>query len=142
MKNTITLSKLIDELEMQSDEINCYFNKKENALVSVLSVEYCDVEENTKCLEDIENNFQNYISLPKSNEINEYEIMENFVDEQQKDIQDILNRILNGKRPFGRFKDKIFELDIREEWFEFKKVQLEKIALDWCEVNNIEIVGR
>jgi hypothetical protein len=48
---------------MQSDEINCYFNKKENTLVSVLSVEYCDVEENTKCLEDIENNFS---SLPRS----------------------------------------------------------------------------
>jgi hypothetical protein len=138
----ITILELVDALEMQSNEITYYFNKKENDLVFVMDDAYCDDEMNSKLFQDIENNFENYIALPTSYEINEYQIMEAFVDEQKKDIQNILNKILNGKRPFGRFKDKIFELDIREEWFEFKKVQLEKIALDWCEVNNIEIVGR
>jgi hypothetical protein len=138
----ITILELVDALEMQSNEITYYFNKKENDLVFVMDDVYCDDEMNSKLFQDIENNFENYIALPTSYEINEYQIMEAFVDEQKKDIQNILNKILNGKRPFGRFKDKIFELDIREEWFEFKKVQLEKIALDWCEVNNIEIVGR
>jgi len=127
------LSELIDALEMQSDEIIYYFNKKENELVFVMDDDYCDVEENRKLLEDIENNSEHYISLPKPHEINEHQIMLNFANEQQTEIKDLLLDLLHVKGAFRKFKDKIFELDIRDKWFEYKKKSLEKIALDWCE---------
>lgn len=132
----ITILELVDALEMQSNEITYYFNKKENDLVFVMDDEYCDEEENKKLLEEIENNFKNYIALPL---VDEYEIMEDFCDEQKREIQNILNKILNAKRPFIKFKDKVFELGIRDEWFAFKKEKLEKVAVDWCEMNNILI---
>ena len=139
MSKGIVLSELVDALEIQSNDITYYFNKKEQTLVFLMDDAYCDEEENRKLLEDVENNFKNYITLPTEYEINEYGIMEAFVAEQQEEIQNILNKILNEKRPFSNFKDKVFELDIRDEWFEFKKEKLEKIAVDWCEINSIVI---
>ncbi len=136
LNNTISLSELVDALEMQSNEITYYVNKHDNSLVFVMDDVYCDEEDNKKLLETIKNNFRNYISLPL---VDEYEIMEDFCDEQTKEIQNILNKILNGKSPFRKFKDKVFELDIRDEWFEFQKEKLEKVAIDWCEMNNISI---
>ena len=136
LNNTISLSELVDALEMQSNEITYYVNKHDNSLVFVMDDVYCDEEDNKKLLETIENNFRNYISLPL---VDEYEIMEDFCDEQTKEIQNILNKILNGKSPFRKFKDKVFELDIRDEWFAFQKEKLEKVAIDWCEMNNISI---
>jgi hypothetical protein len=137
MNKDIILSDLVDALEMQSSEITYYFNKKEQTLVFVMDDAYCDEEENRKLLKDIENNFNNYLALPTEYEINEYAIMEAFVDEQQVEVKNILTSILNAKRPFRKFQDKVFELDIRDEWFEFRKDRLEKIAVDWCENNSI-----
>ena len=137
MNKDIILSDLVDALEMQSSEITYYFNKKEQTLVFVMDDDYCDEEENRKLLKDIENDFKNYIALPTEYEINEYAIMEAFVDEQQVEVKNILTSILNAKRPFRKFQDKVFELDIRDEWFEFRKDRLEKIAVGWCEINSI-----
>ena len=66
-------------------------------------------------------------------------MMEDFCGEQTQEVQNILNKILNGKRPFRKFKDKVFELDIRDEWFAFQKEKLEKVAIDWCEMNSVSI---
>jgi len=137
MNKGIILSDLVDALEMQSSEITYYFNKKEQTLVFVMDDAYCDEEENRKLLKDIENDFKNYIALPTEYEINEYGIMEAFVDEQQVEVKNSLTSILNAKRPFRKFQDKVFELDIRDEWFEFRKDRLEKITVDWCEINSI-----
>ena len=136
MSKTIDLSELVDALEMQSSEITYYVKKHDNSLIFVMDDMYCDEEENKKLLETIENNFADYIALPP---VDEYAIMEDFGAEQTKEIQNILNEILNGKRPFRRFKDKVFELDIRDEWFEFKREQLGQVAVDWCDMNNISI---
>ncbi len=136
MSKNINLSELVDAIDMQNNEIHYYVNKQENQLVFVMDDIYCDEKENKKLLETIENNFTNYISLPLTDE---YKMMEDFCGEQTQEVQNVLNKILNGKRPFRKFKDKLFELDIRDEWFEFKREQLEKVAIDWCEMNNISI---
>ena len=137
MNKDIILSDLVDALEMQSNEITYYFNKKEQTLVFVMDDAYCDEEENRKLLKDIENNSKNYIALPTEYEINEYAIMEAFVAEQQVEVKNSLTKILNAKRAFRKFQDKVFELDIRDEWFEFRKDRLEKIAVEWCENNSV-----
>jgi len=137
MNKDIILSDLVDALEIQSNEIIYYFNKKEQTLVFVMDDAYCDEEENRKLLKDIENNSKNYIALPTEYEINEYAIMEAFVAEQQVEVKNSLTKILNAKRAFRKFQDKVFELDIRDEWFEFRKDRLEKIAVEWCENNSV-----
>lgn len=126
------LSELIDALEIQSDEINYYFNKKENKLVFVMDDDYCDIEDNRKLLVDIESNSENYIPLPSQYEINEHQIMVNFANKQHNKIKNLLLDILHSKGAFRKFKDKVFELDIRDAWFEYKKKSLEEIALHWC----------
>lgn len=136
MNNIIDLLELVEAIDMQNDMISYYFNKRENELVFVMDDVYCDEEDNKKLLETIENNFKDYIALPLADE---YKMMEDFCGEQTQEVQNILNKILNGKRPFRKFKDKVFELDIRDKWFAFQKEKLEKVAIDWCEMNNISM---
>jgi len=36
------------------------------------------------------------------------------------------------------FKDKIYQYDIEDQWYDFKDKKYRKIAIEWCEENNIK----
>jgi len=44
---------------------------------------------------------------------------------------------IRGRGAFGRFKDAIHMNGIEEEWYRFRQEELEKIAIDWLELNKI-----
>ena len=74
---------------------------------------------------DVLDNFENYIELPSKDEVNEYEIMEDFcltVSDQRKQ-HSILAAII-GKGAFRRFKDKIIEFNIENQWYSIKTSDL------------------
>ena len=50
--------------------------------------------------------------------------------------ESLLNKI-KGRGAFGRFKDAIHMNGIEEEWYRFRQGELEKIAIDWLEANQI-----
>ena len=90
---------------------------------------------------DVVENFENYIELPTKDEINEYDIMEEFcltISDQRK--QDSLLRAIRGKGAFRRFKDRIIELDIENQWYVYRGEQLKQIAIEWCRDNHINYV--
>jgi len=128
-ENKYSLSEIIENLEMQSSEIKYYFDKLENKFVFTMEG-YDDDEENEKLLKAV-NDRKRFVPLPSAYELNEYEMMENFTTLQKEEIQKVLFKCLNGKGVFRRFKDKLFDLDIREDWFAFKSEQLKVVASDW-----------
>jgi len=123
------LSEIIENLEMQSSEIKYYFDKLENKFVFTMEG-YDDDEENEKLLKAVDDR-KRFVPLPSEYELNEYEMMEKFTTFQKEEIQEVLFKCLNGKGVFRRFKDKLFDLDIREDWFAFKNEQLKVVASDW-----------
>jgi hypothetical protein len=73
--------------------------------------------------------------------VNEYEIMEDFcltVTNQRK--QDTLLRIITGKGAFRRFKDKIIDFEIEDQWYSYRDERFKQIAIEWCQDNNIDFV--
>ena len=79
-----------------------------------------------------------YLPLPSKYDINEYHIMEEFccsvVDDEIKER--LLDKI-RSRGAFRRFKDAIHMNGIEEQWYRFRQEELEKIAIDWLEANQI-----
>ncbi len=81
---------------------------------------------------------EEYISLPSSYDIHEYQIMSDFADtiiDNHK--QELLYVSLEGKGAFRRFKDTLVRTGLQEEWYAFKREAFIEIAKKWCEENDI-----
>lgn len=133
MSITIKLSNIIDELDMMSSEMQSYLNIKTGEIVTIS--DYLGSEEDAN---NIEENPDDFTLLPTQYDINEYSIMEDFIDEiDNEEIKDELYESIRGKGAFRRFKDTIYNLNIKNSWYDFKAHALKKIAIEWCEENDI-----
>ena len=123
----------MDELDMMSLEVQSYLSLKTGKIVTISN--YIGSEEDEA---DIEENSDNFILLPTQYDINEYSIMEDFIDEiDNNEIKGELYDAIRGKGAFRRFKDTVRYLNIESKWYEFKANALKKLAIKWCVDNNI-----
>ena len=152
MKVIVSVQDIIDEMDVLSEEISAFLNKQTGELVTltseVLSAAEDDVEEDIveypewqqemiiKAREVIGSD--DYLPLPSKFDIHEYRIIEDFCSsvEDDKVREDLLYKF-KGSGAFRRFKDAIYKLGIEEEWYRFRQDELEKIAIDWLEINQI-----
>lgn len=91
-------------------------------------------------MEDIEYD-DDLILLPSSYQINEYSIMEDFID--SLDIEHKQNRLYNavrGKGAFRKFKDAIYSNGVESLWYTYRENHFKKIAIEWCNINNITYI--
>lgn len=54
--------------------------------------------------------------------------------------QDELYDTIKGRGTFRRFKDEVYELGLEQKWYKYRDVAYEKLAIEWCEENGIEII--
>ena len=107
----VTLSKIIDGLEMVDDIVDCYYNPEKDEIFLSNIGECGDLTE-----DEIEELFEKSIILPTQYEINEYQMMVDFIDTiDNLEIKNNLQRLIQGKGAFRRFKDYCFEMDIIQE---------------------------
>ena len=154
MRNPVKLQLIIEELEIQFDESRTFLNVETGEIISVTSEELRAAEddepfdhlpewqqEDRKVANDVIENFEDYIELPTKYDVNEYEIMEDFclsISEQGK--RNTLLKVIKGKGAFRRFKEKIIEFDIEQQWYSFRNDRFKEIAIEWCQENNINYV--
>ncbi len=149
----VDLNAVIDGMHMVGDEITAYVNRKTGDLTTVSEEELSHaenegysldipewqqeiVEEARKVLAD-----DNWIELPDRFDIHEYSIMERFcysIDDER--MQDSLLRAISGKGAFRRFKDRVAELGVRDDWFAFRDAAFKKIAVDFLESRQIAFI--
>ncbi|MBT2695863.1 hypothetical protein J7E79_00170 [Bacillus sp. ISL-40] len=150
----VKLKDIIEEMEIQFEESHSLLNIKTGEIVLVTSEDLREVEdekpfdhlpeweqENRMIAIDVVENFENYIELPTKYEVNEYEIMEDFcltVSDQRK--QDSLLRAIKGKGAFRRFKDKIIDFELEEQWYSYRDENFKQIAIEWCQENKINFI--
>lgn len=130
----VKLNDLIEILEDISIERDAYYNPLKNELFYSDIGEYSDLNE-----DEIDELFENSIGLPDSYEINEYGIMEDFI-ETIADVK-IYNQLkiaINGKGAFQRFKNTCINFGVIEEWYKFKDSKYKEISIEWCNKNNID----
>lgn len=154
MNIKLKLKDIIEEMEIQFEESRSLLNIKTGEIVSVTSEDLRAVEddkpfdhlseweqENRIIAIDVVDNFVNYIELPTKYEVNEYEIMENFcltLSDQRK--QESLLGAIKGKGAFRRFKDKIINFDIEDQWYSYRDERFKQIAIEWCQENKINFI--
>jgi hypothetical protein len=142
----VKLKAIIEEMEIQFEESRSLLNIKTGEIVLVASEDLRAVEdekpfehlpeweqENRIIAIDVVENFENYIELPTNNEVNEYDIMENFcltVSDQRK--RESLLRAIRGKGAFRRFKDKLIDFEMEEQWYSYRDDCFKQIAIEWC----------
>jgi hypothetical protein len=154
MNIQVKLKDVIEEMDIQFEESRSLLNIKTGELVLVTSEDLRAAEDdkpvdhlpeweqdNRKIAIDVVENFENYIELPTKYEVNEYEIMEDFcVKVGDKRKQDSLLRAIKGKGAFRRFKDKIIDFKIEDQWYSYSDERFKQIAIKWCKDNNINYI--
>lgn len=130
----VTLSKIIEGLEMVDNIADCYYNPEKDEIFLSNIGEYEELTE-----DEIDELFEKSIILPTQYEINEYQIMVDFIDTiDNLEIKSNLQRLIQGKGAFRRFKDYCFEMDIIQKWYDFRDKRYKEIAIDWCKQNELE----
>ena len=133
-ENMVTLSKIIEGLEMVDEIIDCYYNPKKDEIFLSNIGEYSEED-----LDEIDELFEKSYILPTQYEINEYQIMVDFIETiDNLEIKSNLERLIQGKGAFRRFKDYCFESNIIQDWYNFKKQKYKEIAINWCEQNELK----
>ncbi|MBC8061848.1 MAG: hypothetical protein H7Y18_14445 [Clostridiaceae bacterium] len=156
--NKVKLDAVLEALELAEGEGNYYYNKITSEIIYIGEDEARIADSDNidnidhypewqreiiEAAIDIEENWENYISLPSRFDINEYDIMVEFCDSLDNDrISNQLLNALNGKGAFRKFKDTASRLNVEKKWYDYKDEALRKIAMDWCKDNDIEIIDQ
>lgn len=140
----VSLQAVVDQMDVISDDIVAYINRRSGELVILSTEDISLAEENgNSCsipdwqrdlVDQAERALSNddYLELPDKFEINEYSIMERYsytIEDEQ--IRLALLAAINGKGAFRRFKDKLHEHGINEDWFKFRANAFKQIAADF-----------
>lgn len=130
----IDLEKIIEGLEMVDNIADCYYNPEKDEIFLSNIGEYEELTE-----DEIDELFEKSIILPTQYEINEYRIMEDFIEAiENNEIKDNLRGLMQGKGAFRRFKDYCFDVNIIQDWYKFKEERYKQIAIEWCEQNDLK----
>lgn len=90
------------------------------------------------------------IALVKANPVDDLEefsttkfliVMEEFMYQLPSgENQDILDRAIRGRGAFRRFKDKLYDLELEQQWYKYCDEAYERIAREWCARHKIDVV--
>jgi len=84
-------------------------------------------------------NEDDYFALPTKYDLNEYQIMEEFVlSLKDRRASELLYTSIKGKGAFRRFKDTLHRLQLADEWYVYRDAALRQVAIDWCESNQVQ----
>ena len=136
---------IINEIAQELDCGNeCYFNQKTKELICIPNADLMAMgdEEYYKevfrdDLEKVKSQKKDLIKFEVLESFESYKIMEDFKNQINDNyFKEKLNEALNRRKPFQNFKYLIDHSEYREDWFEFKQKELEKIVLETIERYN------
>jgi len=146
----VKISDVVREMDMQSDTLTVYMNKRTGEFVGVtdddemaLEVDALDdelpewqSESLRKAKEALESD--DFVPLPDRFEVHEWDIMRRFCStvENEEHATRLLNAI-QGRGAFRYFRDQVRHLGLRDEWDRFRDDVFAEIARAWLEGHNI-----
>lgn len=147
----VKLNDVVEALDSAMEEHSYYLDKRTGEIILLTSEDIQAAEDDELISEypdwqresilktrEVLSNPEEFFQLPDQFDIHEYKIMEDFClafDDRQVG-QDLLRRI-KGAGAFRRFKNAIYSMGIENVWHEFKRDELEKIAVEWLEENEL-----
>ncbi len=113
---------------------NCYYNSNTNEIVTIPNFSNISDEEEFKeiiqeSLEKVNKQKTDFIKIEVLESFESFKIMERFVEKiPDQQFKSELENILKKKKPFQNFKYLIDNSDYRQNWFDFKQRELERIV--------------
>lgn len=143
----VKLHDVIEALEEAGEEHTHYLDKRTGEIVMVTNEEMEAAEEDELISEypdwqresilkarEILSSEEGFIALPDQSDIHEYKIMEDFcLAFEDRRVGEDLHRLIKGSGAFGRFKNAIHSKGIEEAWYQFRRTEFERIAIEWLE---------
>lgn len=152
----VNIQKIVDELQMRFIGTTVYYNKMTGETLNVQDDDFRIAQD-----DDFENNIQDYpewqrehlkevydllyndrdtyIALPNNFKIKDSDIMEEFIEtvsNNNKRIQ--LENCMWQKGMYRKFKDKLIQIGLENDYYKFYDEKLKEIAIEWCKENNLE----
>lgn len=141
-KISVPLKLVIEGIESADDNWNNFLDTEKLEIISTpngvidsgLSDEF---EEEIELVESDTNN--RFVPLPSKYEINEYHIIQNYVDEiSVRSIRTEFVEAIRGKGAFRRFKNCLIRFDLLQAWYDYQAKAYREIAIEWCEINGFD----
>ncbi len=147
----VKLNRIIEAIELLTDESSAYLDRKTGDVMVIMEEELNAAEDqepleeypewqrdNIEKARELIDREEDFLSLPTKYDINEYGIIEDFCRSvENTEISGALSNTIHGKGAFRRFRDAIQRLKIDDEWYEYHDGAIRQIAIDWCEANDI-----
>lgn len=126
--------ELIDAFLMNDDQFSSVLNRETGEIVLEASESMLDESESDWDDEEIE---ENLIIIPQISSPEAFEIMVSFTTHQEPVVRDKLREILNGRKPFRNFKDKVHIMGLSESWYSFESGYAKNKLEEWLEEQGI-----
>jgi len=147
----VKLNELVEVLDNAMEEHVYYLDKRTGEIVLVTSEDLQAAEDDDLISEypdwqresilkarEVLSNSEDFLQLPDQFDVHEYKTMEDFCLEfEDRQVGQNLLRRIKGAGAFRRFKNAIYSMGIENAWYEFKRSELEKTAIEWLEENEI-----
>ena len=122
--------------------LKTFINRETYEIKSILDNNeiYSDSEIWEEELEKIENEWTEYSIITKMESWEEFQIMEDFIEEIKDDkLKEDIIKILNRKSPFANFKAEIESSAYRQKWFDFRDLKYEEYVKENLKEEQIKI---
>mgnify|MGYP005844572205 CR=1 FL=1 len=147
----VDIQEIMEAIDFTSYEHSSYLNR-ETGKVEILQEYFLRKAENDEDFTDLPDwqqdqmklaidlleNEEKYLKLPEQFEANEYRMMEDFCFTLDTNKQQVLLQEIEGKGAFRRFKDKIIDLNVDDEWYEFREKAYRQFAIRFCKARDVE----
>ena len=151
MSQSVRLSAIMEVIEISSEEFSSYLNRITGHVITLSEEEISAAEEGDDLDDypesqresilmagDFLKNEKDYLGLPTKDDLDEYRLIEKFsLSVEDPNTLDILYGAIKGKGAFRRFKDALHRLNLTDEWYAYREAAVRQVAIDWCELNEI-----
>lgn len=152
MPAIVSLTEVVQGIEMQSEETRSWLNRETGQLVAVSNdllriAEESEPEEEPDLLEWQKPEWKNvkeivasdhYVRLPTMHDVHEWGIMQEFaLAVEAPGIREELLHAIHGGGAFQRFAAALRSYGIEKSWFAFREEALKLFAKTWCEQNGV-----
>ena len=138
----ITLAEIAAKLE-KTDMWKIYFDIEENRFLEFAdeydeSIEEQSEDEVLQHVFEVEDNWQRYVPLPDSYEIDEHAMMKKFAKLQEEGICQVLEEALRQTGALRCFRKELSQGSLTHAWQDFRRQEFLRLAEEWCRENEIE----
>jgi Uncharacterised protein family (UPF0158) len=150
----VKLDAIIEALESADDSISSYLDLETGEVHSITEEEFDLVEDARTALEDgpdwqhqavilaraiRQHEGKRYLALPDKFDVHEWNIMDRFSQSlRNTHLRNDFHGAIRGAGAFRLFKRLLAEYNLWDAWNRFKRIELRRIAKQWCEENGID----